>query len=193
MRKQIHLLFTLLLAAALLTACGPGLEGGSDSPVTGDEMPDGLGRDPCLQGNWEMSNAEVNALMASLTIIPGLSIPSGTLQISFTGDEFAYGSRDLVLRATNPGGYLEAEAVFLHSGNFSTTGGLLITANVVSNAEAMVWRAKIDGEITEAAGPNAVFFPVPGGGPYECSGDSLTIDSVGGTGDTVYLIFFRQE
>ena len=193
MKKRTYSTFvTALLAMLLLAACAPGLEGGSDSPVTGDEAPDGLGQDPCLQGTWEMSNPEVNALMASLAYVPGLTIPTGTLVLSFTGDEFAYGSRDLVMRIDNPGGYLEAEAVFLHSGNFATTGGVLITSNVVSNAEAMTWRAVINGQTTEAPGPNAVFFPVPGGSPYACSGDALTIDSVGGTGGTVYLIFFRQ-
>lgn len=193
MRKQIHLLVTLFLAAALLSACGPGLEGGPGSEVSGDEARDGLGQDPCLQGSWEMSNAEVNALMAQLATVPGLEIPSGTLQIAFTGEEFAYGSQDLVLRAPIADGYLEAEAVFLHTGKFATTDGMLVTTNVVSNAEALVWRANIGGNVTEMAGPNAVFFPIPGGGPYECSSDLLTIDAVGGNGETVYLIFFRQE
>ena len=94
-----------VLLLGLLAACGPGLEGGPGrDPVTESMSLDGMGSDPCLQGNWEMSNSDVNALMASLVTIPGLSIPSGTLLMSFTGDDFSYGSQDLVLHTDVTGG-----------------------------------------------------------------------------------------
>lgn len=188
LRFSFFLLATFLLAS-LLGACRPGLE---ENP--GDEsMPlDSMGRDPCLQGNWEMSNADVNALMAALVPISSLTIPSGTLVMSFVGEDFSYASRDLILRANMPDGYMEAEAAFLFTAKFASQGGNLIFSETIYEAEALIWRAVIDGEVEEMPGLQTVLFPMPGGGPYECSDDMLTVEAVGGTGDTVYLIFFRQ-
>ena len=87
---------------------------------------------------------------------------------------------------------MEAEAVFLFTATFATEDGMIIFTDTVYDVQGLVWRAAINGGMEEIPGPQALLFPVPGGGPYECSSDMLVIDAVGGTGDTVYLIFFRQ-
>ena len=189
----LHRTGIFLLAVMLLSACGPGLEGATVGvPVTESAPLDDLGHDPCLQGNWDMSNGDVNALMAALAPVPGLTIPSGNLVLEFTGNDFSYGSRDLIMRIDIPDGYMEAEAAFLYTGGFSTTGGMIVLSEIVYSAEAFTWRAVIDGEMEEMPGPNALLFPVPGGGPYECSGDALVIETTGGASGPVDMFFFRQ-
>ena len=182
--------FTLLLSISLLLAsCNPGLE---SDPRDESSVLEGMGSDPCLQGTWTMSNSDVEALLASLAPIPGMTIPSGSLVMAFTGDDFSYAAQDLVMRIGIPGGYMEAEAGFLFYGSFATSDGMIAFSETIYDAEILVWRASIDGNITEAPGPQVIAFPMPGGGPYECTTDMLTIDAVGGSGETNYLIFYRE-
>lgn len=180
--------FTLLLSCAvLLSACS--LRTAEDN-ATPEPLP-GSGSDPCLQGNWLMSNEDVNSLMQDLVPVPGLSAPSGTLTMAFTGSDFSYASSGLVVRMDNPGGYMEAEAAFLVTSSFSTQDGIVNFANTVYDSEILVWRAVINGETTEAAGPATLQFPVPGSGPYGCTADTLTFE-VAGSGGPVVMMFTRQ-
>jgi hypothetical protein len=182
------------LAIMLLSACstGPEEEAPGEAPVSEPAPLGGTGSDPCLQGNWEMSNEDVNSMMADLAYVPGLSIPTGTLVMSFTGNDFAYGSRDLVMRIDMPDGYMEAEAAFLFTATFTTAEGMLMLSDIIYSAETFVWRAVIDGQVEETAGPNTLLFPAPGNGPYGCSADALTIQTAGGAGGPVVLFFTRQ-
>jgi hypothetical protein len=178
-----------LLIVILGAACGgPGLQ--SPAEVASEPTLSG-GSDPCLQGTWVMSNENVNTLMLSLTSVP-LILPTGTLVMSFTGEDFSYGSDGLTIRMDIPGGYMEADAAFLFTGAFATSGGSIEFGQTVYSVEALTWRAMIDGEIEETTGPNAIAFPAPGNGPYLCDADLLSFNATSGTGDSVVLTFFRQ-
>ena len=180
----------LFLSVVLLgAACsGPGLQ--SPAEVASEPALTG-GSDPCLQGTWVMPNEDVNTLMLSLTPVP-LSLPTGTLAMSFNGDDFSYGSDDLTIRIDIPGGYMEADAAFLFSGAFATSGGLIEFGQTIYSVEAFTWRAMINGEMEETTGPNAIAFPMPGNGPYQCNANSLSFGATSGTGDSVVLTFSRQ-
>ncbi len=181
---------SLLLAAALLLA-------GCRLPATEGETPaetsSASGSDPCLQGTWIMSNEDVNSTMQALVPIPNLSIPSGTLVMRFTGNDFSYASDNLTMRIEMPGGYMEAEAAFLFTASFSTSDGRINFTNTVQDTEIFVWRAVINGEVSEIAGPNNLTFPIPGNGPYGCSADALTFEAVSGATGPVILVFTRQR
>lgn len=179
----------LFLALVLLGAScgGPGLL--SPAEVALEPTLSG-GSDPCLQGTWTMSNENVNTLMLSLTPVP-LILPTGTLVMSFTGDDFSYGSDGLTIRMDIPGGYMEADAAFLFTGNFATSGGSIEFGQTVYSAEAFTWRAVIDGEMEETTGPNAIAFPMPGNGPYLCDANLLSFNTTSGTGENVVLTFTR--
>jgi hypothetical protein len=177
-----------LLIVILGAACGLGLQ--SPAEVALEPTLTG-GSDPCLQGNWVMSNENVNTLMLSLTPVP-LILPTGTLVMSFNGDDFSYGSDGLTIRMDIPGGYMEADAAFLFSGAFATSGGSIEFGQTTYSVEAFTWRAMIDGEMEEATGPNAIAFPMPGNGPYLCDANILSFSTTSTTGDSVVLTFFRQ-
>lgn len=189
-KPSISFLSLMILSlVAFLTACGPGLE--ERGSVTAESESAG-GSDSCLQGTWVMSNEDVNALMSSLTTVPGLSIPLGTLVMNFTGNEWSYGSNELLMRADVPGGYMEADALFLYTGNFSTSSGMITFTNVVGDIETLAWRASINGGMEQITGPSAIFFPVPGNGHYNCSGDYLSFEVNSGATGTAGLFFTRQ-
>lgn len=187
MKLRATLPALLLAFAALLSGCNLLT---TDRDATAEPLP-GSGSDPCLQGNWVMSNEDVNSTMAALAPVPGLSFPGGTLVMAFTGGDFSYASSDLVARMDIPDGYMEAEAAFLFTASFSTADGIINFANTVYDVEALVWRAVIDGDTEEAPGPGALLFPIPGNGPYGCSADALTFEVSGGAGPVV-LFFTRQ-
>lgn len=140
-----------------------------------------------------MSNEALNSTMQALAPIPNLSIPTGALVMTFTGNDFAYGSDNLTMRMSMPGGYMETEAAFLFTASFSTSNSVIQFTNTVYETEEFVWRAVIDGEVSEVAGPNMVRFPVPGNGPYGCSADALTFEAVSGATGPVVLFFTRQR
>jgi hypothetical protein len=187
MKIKIFLPLFLAVVLTLLTACGPGLEPPGSVSTPGGSS----GSDPCLQGSWVMSNENVNTLMLSLTTVP-LSIPTGTLVMTFTGGDFGYASEDLTIRIDIPDGYLEAEAGFLFHGKFDTSGNSIEFSSTVYDVEAFTWRAVIDGMTEESVGPNAIAFPIPGNGPYLCSANTLSFNTVSGTGENVILTFTRQ-
>lgn len=177
----------LLACAALLSGCNLLTTSGD---ATAEPLP-GSGSDPCLQGNWVMSNEDVNSLMQDLAPLPNLTIPTGTLTMTFTGNDFAYGSDNLTMRADISGGYMETEAAFLFTASFSTSNGVISFANTVYDVETFVWRAVIDGNVTEMPGSATIQFPIPGNGPYGCTADALTFEVTGSSGPVV-MIFTRQ-
>ena len=189
---KLHMLkiLSLFIVGASLSACGPGLQ--SPGSVTVEPTGRNSSSDPCLEGYWVMSNEDVNALMSSLVTVPGLSIPLGTLEMAFIEGEWSYGSNELLVRMDVPGGYMEADAAFLFTGKFTSSEGSITFNNIIYDAEAFSWRAYINGEMMEVEGPSALAFPVPGNGPYNCSGDSLSFDTTSGTGSVVGLFFTRQ-
>ncbi|MEZ0396769.1 MAG: hypothetical protein ABWK53_10130 [Anaerolineales bacterium] len=182
-------LSALLIFSFLLVGCR--------MPTTDDTTPpetsSAPASDPCLQGNWVMSNEDLNSTMQALTGIPNLSIPTGTLVMSFTGDDFSYASDNLTLRMDMSDGYMEAEAGFLFTALFSTSNGIITFTDTVYDAETFVWRAVINGEVSEIAGQNTLRFPVPGSGPYGCSADALTFEAISGATGPVVLLFTRQR
>ncbi len=183
-----HNSILFLLIVLLGAACGgPGLL--SPDEVALEPTLSG-GSAPCLQGTWVMSNENVNTLMLSLTPVP-LILPTGILVMSFNGNDFSYGSDGLTIRMDIPGGYMEADAAFLFSGAFATSGGSIEFGQTVYTAEAFTWRAMIDGETEEAVGPNAIAFPMPGNGPYLCDAHLLSFNTTSATGDSVILTFTR--
>jgi hypothetical protein len=186
---KTHLVLPALLFVLLVFLSGCSLLTAEEA-ATAEPLPES-DNDPCLQGTWVMSNEDVNSTMTALAPIPGLSIPSGTLTMAFTGNDFAYSSSDLTVRIYSSDGYMETDAAFLFTASFSTADGIINFANIVYDVETLVWRALIDGNVTEGPGPNTLLFPIPGNGPYGCSADALTFEVSGGAGPVI-LLFTRQ-
>ncbi len=183
-KGTLVILATLVLA---LSGCNLLVTGGEATLEPGI----GSGDDSCLQGNWAMSNEDLNALFESLTQVPGLVILEGTLHMSFTEGDFSYGSENIVMHMAIPGGYMEAEAFFLFTASYATSDGILTFASTIYDVGALTWQATIDGETTEVSGPGTVLFPIPGDGSYHCSSGELILNTVGGTSGPVALIFTR--
>ncbi|MBI4731546.1 MAG: hypothetical protein HY781_05355 [Chloroflexi bacterium] len=174
---KIRILPVTFLLVFLLSACSlPGRTGNSVA---------------CLQGNWEMSNSDLNLMLATLVPVPGMSIPVGTFLMAFSGSDFSYGSEGFALRIEIPDGYMEADAAFLTTGTFSAEDGVITFSGLVSDREISTWRAVVDGEVVEVPGATSIDFPSPGSGPYTCSDTTLAITSVSGTGDPFVMIFTR--
>ena len=100
LKNRFRQITTLLLSLSILVACERTDLGGeaTSEPVTNQEA------GACLQGNWVMSNEDVNSLMTSVAPVPGLSVPTGTLVMAFTSEDFSYGSDNLTVRMEMPGG-----------------------------------------------------------------------------------------
>lgn len=145
----------------------------------------------CLQGEWEMSNAELNLMLATLVPVPGMGIPVGTFRITFIEDDFLYYSDGFVLRLDMPEGYLEAEATFETGGTFTAEDGRLNLADIVSSKEVSTWRAVKGDLVVEVPGDIDVSVPLPGNGPYTCDANTLTITSPSPTGDPFPMVFQR--
>ncbi len=166
---------------------------GTEEPAMGNEStPVPAENDfACLQGVWEMSNTALNEMLASRVPVAGMSIPTGTFRLTFDGNTFGYGSDVFALRMEIPGGYMEAEAIFLVSGNFSTADGVVTFTDQLYTSEVITWRAMIDGEVSETTGATSIFLPAPGSGTYTCSGTSLSLPSASGTGEAFTMVFSR--
>jgi hypothetical protein len=149
------------------------------------------GRDPCLQGDWVMSNEDLNIMLLTLVPIPGLSIPAGTFLLRFEGDEFVYGSDAFTLQIDFPDGYMSAEAGFATDGKFTAEDGILAFTDMVSSKNISHWVAMKDGRVVDAPGSYEVAIPPPGGGPYSCSDHLLSITSMTPMGEPFTLIFTR--
>jgi hypothetical protein len=171
---SIGILFILLLSGCSLPSAGR-----TDN------------RAACLQGDWEMSNSDLNVMFATLVPFPVIEIPAGTLQMTFSGSDFSYLGDGLILHTEIPGGYMETEAVFLTTGTFTAADGMISFENLITDSEEFIWRASIDGEVSEVEGTNSLYFPPPGNGPYLCSETTLTIPAVSGTGEVFAMLFTR--
>lgn len=141
-----------------------------------------------------MPNEDVNSLMLEVLHLPNMSFPNGSLIMSFTGDTFVYASDGMKIRLDmGPNRYMEAEFIFFVTGDYSTNNGMITFSNVTSNEETLVWRAVDNGEVVGVPGSGqTVQYPAPGGGPYGCTADTLTLQTPGATGPVV-MIFQRHR
>jgi hypothetical protein len=145
----------------------------------------------CLQGNWEMSNSDLNAMLLALIPLSSFSIPAGTFGIRFDGDLFIYYSDGYTLRIAMPDGYMEADVTFQTDGTYAVDGGMLNLSDIVSTNDISAWRAVINGETQEVPGNTSVMVPQPGSGPFTCSATTLTISTVTPSGETYAMLFSR--
>ena len=161
MKKSIFRNLPMLFVIALLaTACNLPLLAGSDEtsepPVTTgtDAPPVALetttstiepvdsSHDPCLQGQWVMSLESLQVLMAALLPLPTFHVQEGTMAMSFSGENYTYGSENFVLRMdTKPGEYFEGAATFTAVGTFSTANGEIVFANTTNTQTISSWRS----------------------------------------------------
>ena len=175
---KLQTISALAFMLVLLSACA--LPGGAADEAS------------CLQGNWVMTNEDLNIMLLTLVPVPGMSIPAGTLLMTFEGDRFVYGSDAFTLQIDVPDGYMSAEASFATDGTFSAAEGVLTFSDMVTSRNISTWVAVIDGEVAEAPGSFDVSMPAPGSGPYTCEGDLLVITSMAPSGEPFAMIFQRQ-
>ncbi len=153
----------------------PSIAEPTDLPRT-SESPSS-GNDPCLQGNWIMPSEDVNSLMQRVIPIPNMSF-RGSLTMSFSGNEFTYASDGMTIRVDMPGGYMEADAIFLVTANFSTNNGVITLYNTIADSSVLVWRGMVNGDFVEVPGPiNTLQFPSPDNSTYVCTADTLTFQA----------------
>jgi len=212
MKSSIFRTILILTVIALLaTACNlPLLAGddetsdstvntGSDAPPTALETaaattgPVDPSHDPCLQGQWVMSLESLQVLMATLIPLPNFHIREGSMAISFSGENYTYGSENLVLRMdTQPGEYFEGVASFTAVGTFTTANGEIIFDNTTNTQTIYSWRVFKNGEFTEVpGGAPQISFGFPGSGLYTCNAGSLTIGTQGTANTPVPMVFTR--
>ncbi|MBM3151970.1 MAG: hypothetical protein FJZ96_07185 [Chloroflexi bacterium] len=181
--KSALVYLNVLLIFALASCSLPGTPA-EDSPALSDDA-------ACLQGVWEMSNADLNAMLSILIPVPGMRIPVGTFYMTFSGTQFAYQSDGYTLRIDLADGYMEADALFLTSGTFSAQAGNLTFSDLIYDQEISTWRAVINGVTADVPGTTTISIPPPGSGPYVCSGSTLTIESMNSAGAPFDMVFSR--
>ncbi len=212
MKKSIFRTGLMLMGLALLTtACNlPFLAGndqtsdsldnmGTDAPPVNIAVglptvdPTDSSSDPCLQGQWVMSLESLQILMATLLPMPNFHIREGTMAMSFSGENYTYGSENLVMRMdTTPGEYFEGSASFTAIGTFSTVNGEIIFDNTTNTQNISSWGAFRNGEFTEIpGGAPQISFGFPESGLYTCNGDTLSVDTKGTANTPVPMVFIR--
>ena len=140
-----------------------------------------------------MNLESLQVLMATLLPLPTFHVQEGSMAMSFSGENYTYGSENFVLRMdTKPGEYFEGAATFTAVGTFSTANGEIIFNNSTYTQNIASWRAFVNGEYIEVpGGAPQISFGFPGSGLYTCNGDTLTV-STQGTADTpVPMVFTR--
>ena len=113
-----------------------------------------------------------------------VSVESGQMILSFTGNNFSYGSEELTVRVSLPtGDYSEVIGTFVSTGRFTAGGGEINFRDVVSETEIHSFRLVRNGQVMEGT---TDFAPViqlepPESAGYQCLGNSLTLqyDAVG--------------
>jgi hypothetical protein len=147
----------------------------------------------CLQGIWIMEEDSFNALINTLLPMPNFGILSGVVTLSFDQFLYIYNFDDLTIRFTaNPENYIQGTGSVSSSGSFSVAGNNITFNNTSTSSAITDWEALVDGELSTYPGdPPTLFFTLPGSGAFDCSGNSLSIDT-SGTTDTPTMMNFQR-
>lgn len=157
-------------------------------PTTPPTVDTGLS-EQCLQGEWIMGQETVDLFIATLVPFAPVSIPQGSLSMTFEGDQVRFFT-NIVARFTVPEGAVEGPLDMLQEGSYVIAGNdLKITLDNVEGG----W-----GDFTGEIGGVAVDIPIPpvedfpplAGGPALCDGDQFSLQYTSGVSDAV--AFFER-
>ena len=204
---RIHRLLAATILFSLLASCSepspqpdlPEVEQ-EIAPIQPDEditlptaFPEDTIHDTCLEGAWSMDTSYLDILVNSLVPVTNLFVPHGSLNFHFYPDgRFTYAG-DLTLQfnfAEN--WFMQGVGSFIDLGTYATEDDLILFNFESTTASVYQWNAYKDGQAVETQGGEPEFtLTPPGRAPYRCTPETLEIDTLNPTMDTITMFFSR--
>lgn len=157
-------------------------------PTTPPTVGNGLTAE-CLQGEWIMSQEDTDLFIATLVPFAPVSIPQGSLSMTFEGDRVRFFT-NIVARFSVPEGEVEGPLDLLQEGSYVIAGRDLKIA--LDNVEGG-WgnfTGNIGGVSVNVPVPAIGEFPPLAGGPAECDGDRFSLQYTSGVSNAI--AFFQR-
>jgi len=165
----------------------------SEDIILGTPFPEDAERDPCLEGAWNMDASYLDILVQNLVPVPNIYVPRGSLTFYFYSDGLFNYSGDLTIQINfAENWYMQGVGGFSDDGAYATEGDIILFDLQGKTTEVYKWFAYKDGQSAEqpGGGPEISLTP-PGRAPYRCTADTLEIDTMNPTRDTITMFFFR--
>jgi len=165
----------------------------SEDIILGTPFPDDAERDPCLEGAWSMDASYLDIMVQSLVPVPNIYVPRGSLSFYFYSDGLFNYSGDLTIQINfTENSYMQGVGGFSDDGAYATEGDIILFDLQGTTTEVYKWFAYKDGQSVEqpGGGPEISLTP-PGRAPYRCTAETLEIDTINPTRDTITMFFFR--
>lgn len=142
----------------------------------------------CLQGDWIMKRGTLDLFVATLMPVPGLSMPEGSLSLSFSGDAVVYKGAG-TMRFAFGDIVMEADSSWTHTGTFSVNAGGTVLMNWSEQLNEMGEFRVNGGAAPGFEAPDTP--PAVTGGPASCTPQQLTFETTS-TGTERIQMFFER-